>query len=113
MALPLFAGLEAGLVAMMLFEPVRGIARRAQYPFVDYAAQDPIHLLTPIVTLVAFILLLRSRRVEILIATPLRQDTAAQFDIGRAVGSFVLFYQALSSTHKFPNLKTCQTSNLN
>src|SRR5215467_164230 len=71
MTLPLFAGLEAGLIAMMLFEPVRGIARRAQYLFVDYAAQDPIHLLTPIVTLVAFILLLRSRRLEILIATPL------------------------------------------
>jgi preprotein translocase subunit SecG len=71
MTIPLFLGLEAGLIAMMLFEPVRGIARRAQYLFVDYAAQDPIHLLTPIVTLVAFILLLRSRRLEILIATPL------------------------------------------
>jgi hypothetical protein len=71
MTLPLFLGLEAGLIAMMLFEPVRGIARRAQYLFVDYAAQDPIHLLTPIVTLVAFILLLQTRRLEILIATPL------------------------------------------
>ena len=71
MAMPLFVGLEAGLIAMMLFEPVRGVARRAQYLFVDYAAEDPIHLLTPIVTLCALVLLLRSRRLEIFVATPL------------------------------------------
>jgi hypothetical protein len=71
MAMPLFVGLEAGLIAMVLFEPLRGVARRAQYLFVDYAAEDPIHLLTPIVTLVALILLLRARRLEIFVATPL------------------------------------------
>src|ERR1051326_3284262 len=71
MAMPLFIGLEAGLIGMMLFDPVRGLARRAQYLFVDYAAQDPIHLLTPIVTLCALVLLLRSRRLEMFVATPL------------------------------------------
>jgi len=56
---------------MMLFEPLRGLLRRAQYLFVDYASEDPIHLLTPIVTLFALVLLLRSRRLEIFTATPL------------------------------------------
>src|SRR5229473_7119013 len=71
MALPLFVSLEAGLVAMMLFEPLRGVIRRAQYLFVSYASQDPIHVLTPIVTLLALVLLLRSRRLEIFSSTPL------------------------------------------
>jgi hypothetical protein len=71
MALPLLVSLEAGLVAMVLFEPFRGLIRRAQYLFVDYAAQDPIHVLTPIVTVLAFALLIRSRRLEIFHATPL------------------------------------------
>ena len=46
MAMPLFVSLEAGLVAMILFEPFRGVLRRAQYLFVDYTSEDPIHLLT-------------------------------------------------------------------
>ena len=71
MAMPLFVGLEGGLVAMMLFEPLRGLLRRAQYLFVDYASQDPIHLLTPIVTLLALVLLVRSWKLEIFLATPL------------------------------------------
>src|SRR3989440_1324218 len=71
MAMPLLVSLEAGLIAMMLFEPVRGVLRRAQYLFVDYAAQDPIHVLTPIVTLLAFVLLIRSRRLDMFTATPL------------------------------------------
>ena len=71
MAMPLFVGLEGGLVAMMLFEPLRGLLRRAQYLFVDYASQDPIHLVTPIVTLLAFVLLVRSWKLEIFLATPL------------------------------------------
>ena len=71
MAMPLLVSLEAGLIAMMLFEPVRGVLRRAQYLFVDYAARDPIHILTPIVTLLAFVLLVRSRRLELFVATPL------------------------------------------
>src|SRR5438094_5068959 len=71
MAMPLLVSLEAGLVAMMFFEPVRGILRRAQYLFLDYSAQDPIHLLTPIVTLMAFVMLVRTRRLEMFVATPL------------------------------------------
>jgi len=71
MAMPLLVSLEAGLIAMMLFEPVRGVLRRAQYLFVDYAAQDPIHVLTPIVTLLAFVVLIRARRLEMFVATPL------------------------------------------
>src|SRR5438067_9368470 len=63
--------LAVGLIAMMLFGPVRGELRRAQSLFVDYAAQDPIHVLTPIVTLVAFLMLVRSRRLEMFVATPL------------------------------------------
>jgi len=65
MAMPLFVGLEAGLVAMMLFEPLRGLLRRAQYLFVDYSNSDPIHLLTPIVALLAFILILKNQRLDI------------------------------------------------
>ena len=65
MALPLLVSLEAGLIAMMLFEPLRGVIRRAQYLFVDYSNSDPIHLLTPIVTLLALILLLKNQRLEI------------------------------------------------
>lgn len=71
MAMPLLVNLEAGLIAMMLFEPVRGVLRRAQYLFVDYAAQDPIHVLTPIVTLLAFGVLIRARRLEMFVATSL------------------------------------------
>lgn len=71
MALPLLVSLEAGLVAMMFFEPLRGLIRRAQYLFLDYASQDPIHVLTPIVTLFAFVLLVRSHRLQIFWSTPL------------------------------------------
>src|SRR5436190_218546 len=71
LAMPLLVSLEAGLVALMLFEPLRGILRRAQYLFVDYGDQDPIHLLTPIVTLLAFAQLMRSRRLEIFVGQPL------------------------------------------
>jgi len=71
MTLPLFVSLESTLVAMMLFEPVRGLLRRAQYLVVDYAGQDPIHLLTPLVTLMAFAMLLRSQRLNMFRATPL------------------------------------------
>ncbi len=71
MALPLLVSLEAGLIAMMLFEPVRGLVRRAQYLLVDYTSQDPIHVLTPLVTLLAFALLLKSQRLSMFRATPL------------------------------------------
>src|SRR5260370_24464348 len=49
-ALPLLVSLEAGLIAMMLFEPLRGFLRRAQYLVWTYSDSDPIHVLTPIVT---------------------------------------------------------------
>ncbi len=71
MALPLLVSLEAGLIAMMWFEPVRGLLRRAQYLFLDYASQDPIHLVTPIVTVLAFALLLKTNGIGLLRATPL------------------------------------------
>ena len=65
MAMPLLVSLEAGLIAMMIFEPTRGLLRRAQYLLVDYSNSDPIHLLTPIVMLLAFMLLLRNQRLDI------------------------------------------------
>jgi hypothetical protein len=71
MTLPLFVSLEGTLVAMMLFEPFRGLLRRAQYLMVEYTAQDPIHLLTPIVTLMAMAALIRKERLNIFRATPL------------------------------------------
>ena len=71
MALPLLVSIEAGLVAMMLFEPLRGIIRRGQYIFIEYTSQDPIHVLTPIVTILALVSLLRTHRLTILRASPL------------------------------------------
>ena len=71
LALPLLVSLEAGLIAMMLFEPMRGFLRRAQYMFIPYSQTDPIHILTPIVTLLAFAMLLHRRKLGILRATPL------------------------------------------
>ena len=71
LALPLLVSLEAGLMAMMLFEPMRGFLRRAQYMFIPYSQTDPIHILTPIVTLLAFAMLLHRRKLGILRATPL------------------------------------------
>lgn len=71
MTLPLLVSLESTLVAMMLFEPFRGLLRRAQYLIVDYTTQDPIHLLTPIVTIVALAALIRKERLNIFRATPL------------------------------------------
>ena len=71
MTLPLLVSLESTLVAMMLFEPFRGLLRRAQYLIVDYTTQDPIHLLTPIVTVVAMAALIRNERLNIFRATPL------------------------------------------
>lgn len=71
MTLPLLVSLEGTLVAMMLFEPFRGLLRRAQYLIVDYSGADPIHLLTPIVTLIAMAALLRKERLNVFRATPL------------------------------------------
>jgi hypothetical protein len=71
MALPLLVSLEAGLIAMMLFEPLRGFLRRAQYLFLSYSDTDPIHVLTPLVTMLAFAMLLHRRRLGIFRETPL------------------------------------------
>lgn len=71
MTMPLFAGLEGTLIAMMLFEPVRGLLRRAQYLLVNYSGEDPIHVLTPIVTFFAFAVLLKKERLNMFWATPM------------------------------------------
>jgi hypothetical protein len=62
LSLPLLYSLEGGLLAIMLFEPLRGFLRRAQFIFVEYTATDPIHLITPLVTILAFAILLWARR---------------------------------------------------
>ena len=56
---------------MMLFEPMRGFLRRAQYLFLSYSDTDPIHIVTPVVTLLALAMLLQRRRLEIFRETPL------------------------------------------
>lgn len=71
LALPLLVSLEAGLFAMMLFEPLRGFLRRAQYLFLPYSATDPIHLVTPLVTLLAFAMLLQRKKLRVFRGLPL------------------------------------------
>src|SRR5215831_7617385 len=58
----LMLSLEAGMIAMIVFEPLRGFLRRAQYLYLTYSASDPIHIVTPVVTLVAFAILLQRQR---------------------------------------------------
>lgn len=71
MLIPLIVSLEAGMIAMLVFEPLRGFLRRAQYLFLPYTATDPIHTLTPLVTVVALAMLLRRQRLGIFRASPL------------------------------------------
>lgn len=71
MSLPLLAGLQGTLIVMLLFEPLRGLLRRAQYLFVNYSTEDPIHLVTPIVTLIALMVLVRKGRLNQFWSTPL------------------------------------------
>ena len=71
LALPLLISLEAGLLGMMLFEPLRGFLRRAQYLFLPYSSTDPIHIVTPVITLLAFAMLLQRRKLSLFRATPL------------------------------------------
>ena len=68
--LPLLASLEAGLIAMIIFEPFRGLLRRMQYLAVPYSASEPIHLLTPIGALFALMVVLHRERLSMFIATP-------------------------------------------
>src|SRR5215510_13096757 len=62
----LLVSLEAGLIAMMIFEPLRGFLRRAQYLYLTYSQSDPIHVITPIVTLLAFVMILQRHRLRLL-----------------------------------------------
>jgi hypothetical protein len=71
MIIPLLVSLEAGMFAMMLFEPLRGFIRRAQYLFLPYSQTDPIHVVTPLITLMAFTMLLQRGGLRIFRATPL------------------------------------------
>jgi O-Antigen ligase len=71
MTLPLLFSLEAGLMAMMLFEPFRGFLRRAQYLLVPYSQTDPIHMVTPFVTMLAFVMVFHRRRLRMFQGTPL------------------------------------------
>lgn len=71
MLVPLLISFEAGLTAMLVFEPLRGLIRRAQYIFVPYSETEPIHLITPFVTFCAFALVLMKHRIEIIRQTPL------------------------------------------
>lgn len=71
LALPMLVSLEAGLFALMLFEPLRGFLRRAQYLFLPYSQTDPIHIVTPLITLMAFVMLLQRRKLRIFRETPL------------------------------------------
>src|SRR5687768_14685043 len=61
MALALLSSLEAGLLAMMVFEPLRGVLRRIQYLFLPYSQSDPIHLVTPLITMFALAMVLQRR----------------------------------------------------
>jgi hypothetical protein len=71
MTMPLLAGIEGALIAMMVFEPLRGLLRRAQYLFVNYTTEDPIHLITPLVTLLALIVVFQKQRLNMFWSTPL------------------------------------------
>ena len=76
MTLPLVVSIEGTLIAMMLFEPLRGLIRRAQYLLVDYSGEDPIHVLTPIVTFMALVVLVKKERLTMLWATPLARSVS-------------------------------------
>jgi hypothetical protein len=72
----LIISFEAGLTAMILFEPFRGILRRVQYLIVPYSSNEPIHLITPFVAFFAFAILLSRHKLEIFRATPLALTTS-------------------------------------
>src|SRR5260370_18010088 len=50
MAFPLFVTLEAGLVGMMLFLPLRGFILPAANLFLSFSIQESLHLLPPLAT---------------------------------------------------------------
>jgi hypothetical protein len=63
--------LEAGLMAMIIFEPFRGLLRRMQYLFVPYSSTEPIHLLTPFLACLGFLALLQRQKLAMFAASPL------------------------------------------
>ncbi len=71
MMFALMISLEAGMVAMMIFEPLRGFLRRAQYLYLTYSQSDPIHVVTPVVTIVAFAIILQRHRFRLFYQSPL------------------------------------------
>ena len=76
LVMPLLASLEAGLLAMVIFEPFRGLLRRMQYLAVPYSTSEPIHLLTPIAALFAFMVVLYRHRLSIFVATPVTKGVS-------------------------------------
>lgn len=68
---PLMLSLEAGLTALVIFEPLRGFLRRAQYLIVPYSQNEPIHLITPIVSALAILLVLAREKFRMFTRTPL------------------------------------------
>ena len=77
LVLPLLISLEAGLTAIMLFEPFRGILRRMQYLIVPYSDVEPIHLLTPFAAFMALLILLNREKLSVLFQTPLAKGVTA------------------------------------
>lgn len=70
MLVPLAISLEAGLLAMVIFEPFRGLFRRMQYLVVPYSTNEPIHLLTPFVALFAFLMVLNRHKFTMFVEGP-------------------------------------------
>ena len=73
---PLLASLEAGLLAMVFFEPFRGLLRRLQYLAVPYSTSEPIHLITPLGAFFAFLIVLHRHRLAVFVATPVAKGVS-------------------------------------
>ncbi len=71
MLISLLISFQAGLTAMIIFEPFRGLLRRMQYLIVPYSQNEPIHLITPFVTLIALVMVLHRKKLNIFFETPL------------------------------------------
>ena len=68
---PLVISLEAGMLAMAIFEPFRGVLRRGQYLLVEYSQFEPIHLITPTIAILAFVIVIARRRLALFSDSPL------------------------------------------
>ncbi len=69
MIIPLLINFQAGLMALIIFEPFRGLLRRMQYLFVPYSQNEPIHLITPFVTFIAFVLVIQREKLQMFFET--------------------------------------------